>query len=60
MIYGLAIQIDERGSLFRAFGILSPDDALAGFSTSGLLTAAVILLVAVGVHSSGGVGLLVN
>ncbi|WP_336366233.1 SLC13 family permease [Marinobacter sp. C2H3] len=41
-------------------GVLSPDQALAGFSNSGLMTVAAMFVVAAGVHHSGGVELLVT
>tara|TARA_B100001250_G_C19786772_1_gene784563 strand:- start:288 stop:2057 length:1770 start_codon:yes stop_codon:yes gene_type:complete len=41
-------------------GILSPSEALAGFSNSGLITVAAMFVVAAGIHHSGGVDILVN
>ncbi|AKH70222.1 di-/tricarboxylate transporter [Spongiibacter sp. IMCC21906] len=41
-------------------GILNPNEALAGFANSGLITVAAMFIVASGVHASGGIELLVN
>ncbi len=41
-------------------GILSATEALSGFSNSGVITVAAMFVVAAGIHSSGGVDLLVN
>lgn len=41
-------------------GVLSASEALAGFSNSGLVTVAAMFVVAAGLHSSGGIDLLVN
>lgn len=41
-------------------GILSADQALAGFANSGLITVAAMFIVAAGVHASGGIDLLVE
>lgn len=41
-------------------GILTTEEALAGFSNSGLLTVAAMFIVATGVHQSGGIDLVVN
>jgi di/tricarboxylate transporter len=41
-------------------GILTASEALAGFSNPGVITVAAMFVVAAGVHSSGGVDLLVN
>lgn len=47
-------------TLLSVLGILSPGEALSGFSNSGLITVAAMFVVAAGIHSSGGVDLLVN
>ncbi|SBS35756.1 Sodium-dependent dicarboxylate transporter SdcS [Marinomonas spartinae] len=47
-------------TLLSLFGILSPKEAVAGFSNTGLITVAAMFVVAAGIHSSGGVDLLVN
>ncbi len=47
-------------TVLSTFGIISPGEALAGFSNPGLLTVAAMFVVAAGVHQSGGVDLLVN
>lgn len=41
-------------------GIISADQALAGFSNSGLITVVAMFVVAAGIHHSGGVDLLVS
>lgn len=41
-------------------GILSPAEALSGFSNEGLITVAAMFVVAAGIHSSGGVDMIVN
>ncbi|HEX4975223.1 MAG TPA: SLC13 family permease [Pseudomonadales bacterium] len=41
-------------------GILTPKEALSGFGNEGLVTVAVMFMVAAGIYSSGGVDLLVN
>lgn len=46
--------------VLSASGILNADQALAGFSNSGLITVAAMFVVAAGIHHSGGVDLLVN
>ncbi len=46
--------------VLSASGILSADQALAGFSNSGLVTVAALFVVAAGVHHSGGVDLVVR
>ena len=46
--------------VLSASGIISADQALAGFSNSGLITVVAMLVVAAGIHPSGGVDLLVN
>ena len=47
-------------TIFSVIGILPAADALAGFSNSGLITVAAMFIVAAGIHSSGGIDLLVN
>lgn len=47
-------------TIFSATGILTPSEALSGFSNSGLITVAAMFMVAAGIHSSGGVDILVN
>ncbi|MDF1589679.1 MAG: SLC13 family permease [Gammaproteobacteria bacterium] len=47
-------------TILSALGILSGGEALAGFSNSGLITVAAMFIVAAGIHSSGGIDLLVN
>jgi di/tricarboxylate transporter len=47
-------------TILSAFGVLSGSEALAGFANSGLITVAAMFVVAAGIHSSGGVDLLVN
>lgn len=46
--------------VLSASGIIGPDQALAGFSNSGLITVVALFVVASGVHHSGGVDLLVR
>lgn len=41
-------------------GILSPAEAFAGFSNPGVITVVVMFILAAGIHTSGGVDLLVN
>lgn len=41
-------------------GIVSPDQAMSGFSNSGLITVVALFVVAAGIHHSGGVDLLVR
>ncbi|GAB2692298.1 SLC13 family permease [Aliiglaciecola aliphaticivorans] len=41
-------------------GVLSPAEALAGFSNSGLITVGVMFVIAAGIHHSGGIDILVN
>jgi di/tricarboxylate transporter len=43
-----------------ATGIISADEALSGFSNSGLITVVAMFVVAAGIHHSGGVDLVVN
>lgn len=47
-------------TVFSALGILTPAEALAGFSNQGLITVAAMFIVAAGINASGGVDLLVN
>lgn len=47
-------------TILSALGILSAGEALAGFANSGLITVAAMFVVAAGIHSSGGIDLLVN
>jgi di/tricarboxylate transporter len=46
--------------VLSASGIISADQALAGFSNSGLITVVAMFVVAAGIHHSGGVDLLVH
>ena len=46
--------------VLSASGIVSADQALAGFSNSGLITVVAMFVVAAGIHHSGGVDLVVN
>lgn len=47
-------------TILSAGGILSANDALSGFSNSGLITVAGMFVVAAGMHASGAIDLLVN
>ena len=47
-------------TIISVTGILSPAEALGGFSNSGLITVAAMFAVAAGLHASGGIDLLVN
>ncbi|GGY51323.1 sodium:sulfate symporter [Bacterioplanes sanyensis] len=47
-------------TLLSASGILTAEQALAGFANSGLITVAAMFVVAAGIHGSGGIDLLVN
>jgi di/tricarboxylate transporter len=47
-------------TILSASGVLTPSEALAGFSNSGLITVAAMFVVAAGLHASGGIDLLVN
>ncbi len=47
-------------TILSATGILSANDALSGFSNSGLITVAAMFVVAAGMHASGAIDLLVN
>ena len=46
--------------VLSASGIISADQALAGFSNSGLITVVAMFVVAAGIHHSGGVDLVVH
>ncbi|MHA7878252.1 MAG: SLC13 family permease [Saccharospirillum sp.] len=46
--------------LLSATGLLTPQEALAGFSNPGLITVVALFVVASGIHHSGGVDLLVK
>lgn len=47
-------------TILSVTGVLTASEALAGFSNPGLITVAAMFVVAAGIHSSGGVDLLVN
>lgn len=47
-------------TILSVTGVLSATEALAGFSNAGLITVAAMFVVAAGLHSSGGIDLLVN
>tara|TARA_R110002072_G_scaffold154_2_gene1039 strand:+ start:36655 stop:38430 length:1776 start_codon:yes stop_codon:yes gene_type:complete len=47
-------------TILSLFGILNSQEALVGFSNSGLITVAAMFVVAAGIHASGGIDLLVN
>jgi len=47
-------------TILSVSGILSADEALLGFSNSGLITVAAMFVVAAGMHASGAIDLLVN
>lgn len=47
-------------SILSVTGILTATEALSGFSNSGVITVAAMFVVAAGLHSSGGIDLLVN
>lgn len=47
-------------TILSVAGVLSPAEAFAGFSNSGLITVAAMFVVAAGIHASGGVDLLVR
>ncbi|MFV1873265.1 MAG: SLC13 family permease [Oleiphilus sp.] len=47
-------------TILSLFGILTANEALVGFSNSGLITVAAMFVVAAGIHASGGIDLLVN
>ena len=46
--------------VLSATGIVGPEQALAGFSNTGLITVVALFVVAAGIHHSGGVDLLVR
>lgn len=46
--------------LLGATGILTPDEALAGFANTGLMTVAAMFIIAAGIRASGGVDLVVE
>src|SRR5665811_1170355 len=46
--------------VLSASGIISANQALAGFSNTGLITVVALFVVAAGIHHSGGVDLLVR
>lgn len=46
--------------ILSSVGVLTPGEAFAGFSNSGLITVAAMFVVAAGIHGSGGVDLLVR
>jgi di/tricarboxylate transporter len=46
--------------VLSATGVISADEALAGFSNTGLITVVAMFVVAGGIHHSGGVDLVVN
>ncbi|MBB5211173.1 SLC13 family permease [Microbulbifer hydrolyticus] len=47
-------------TLLSVSGILTPAEALSGFSNSGLITVAAMFVVAAGIHSSGGIDMMVK
>lgn len=47
-------------TLLSVLGILSADEAFAGFSNSGLITVAAMFVIAAGIHGSGGADMLVH
>lgn len=47
-------------TILSVTGVLSATEALEGFSNAGLITVAAMFVVAAGLHSSGGIDLLVN
>ncbi len=47
-------------TILSVLGILSANDAFAGFGNSGLITVAAMFVVAAGIHGSGGADLLVH
>lgn len=47
-------------TLLSLSGVLTADEALAGFSNPGLVTVAAMFVVATGIHASGGVDIVVN
>ena len=47
-------------TLLSVTGILTPSEALSGFSNSGLITVAAMFVVAAGIHASGGIDMMVK
>jgi di/tricarboxylate transporter len=47
-------------AILSVCGILTPAEAFAGFSNPGVITVVVMFILAAGIHTSGGVDLLVN
>lgn len=47
-------------TLLSVTGILTPMEALSGFSNSGLITVAAMFVVASGIHASGGIDMMVK
>lgn len=47
-------------TILSVLGILTPNQALAGFSNDGLITVAAMFVIAAGLHSTGGIDLLVH
>jgi len=47
-------------TILSVFGVLTAQEALAGFSNSGLITVAAMFVVAAGISNSGGIDLFVN
>nr|WP_010131817.1 SLC13 family permease [Microbulbifer agarilyticus] len=47
-------------TLLSVSGVLTPIEALSGFSNSGLITVAAMFVVATGIHASGGIDMLVK
>ncbi len=47
-------------TLLSVSGVLTPAEALSGFSNSGLVTVGAMFVVAAGIYSSGGIDILVN
>lgn len=47
-------------TLLSLTGVLTAQEALAGFANEGLITVAAMFIVAAGIHASGGIDLLVN
>ena len=58
----LSTDLVLMGALFvlSVTGILTPEQALSGFSNSGLITVAGMFVVAAGIRNSGGVDLIVE
>lgn len=47
-------------TILSVAGVLTPLEALSGFSNEGVITVAAMFVVAVGIHASGGVDMIVN